>query len=648
MRTVVSCDGAGPLACGEDEQLLECISDPESGRCNFRIEPIETAFGGPVPAIAADLVRIASYAYFADQMVPRAQPTDVFGDRWIRDFRIVAPLEQPEVWSDSAVLDRLRAALESATGDRWDFQFCPGQPTQVAWWLPGMPLPDVQAKADCVATFSGGIDSLVAALDLVSQGRSPLLVSHISSTVLKGRRQQLREQMAPGSAASTYPTVDVHINKIGIQEKDSTQRTRAFLYSSLAAALAASAGIDDVVVADNGYVSSGIPLNRAVFGTMASRATHPVFVHRFNQLMAALGLGVRVRNPLLLMTRCEVLRRLKDLRSESLLALTVSCSASRGLSKEAAQCGTCSQCIDRQVAVVAAGMGEWDSTYKADVFVSELHDKQRTIAESYVRLARELAQLDPQGMLLRFSELVEFSKALSGDQLNQVCEMLRRHGIQALEALGSVAWQHMDEVMAGKILPSAMVRIAMSSDIEAPELPWELPPIELSGEQETQFEEWRCVGRLRIDVEGFCDDDQCTEVQLDQQSLFISPAEFELFFILICRLFTDARRNREKEPGWVEFEGPGGLKELRGDIDFYKALERLRKTLKPFLDGIKPTRFIETEDEKARLATHPAYVHVEWAAMRAHPNRNIARLARATSATLKKKQGPGGARRRPV
>ena len=73
MTFVVCCDGAGKSGANGDSKMsrIEVISDRAAARQNLRIEPLDSAVNAPVPEIAADLVRIAAYVYFADQMASR-------------------------------------------------------------------------------------------------------------------------------------------------------------------------------------------------------------------------------------------------------------------------------------------------------------------------------------------------------------------------------------------------------------------------------------------------------------------------------------------------------------------------------------------------------------------------------------------------
>ena len=75
-------------------------------------------------------------------------------------------------------------------------------------------------------------------------------------------------------------------------------------------------------------------------------------------------------NPFLFMTKAEVVKTIADRVPGHLIAFTCSCSH-QGLfqSKTRWHRGTCSQCIDRRVAVVASGLQEFDSS---DDYVSDV------------------------------------------------------------------------------------------------------------------------------------------------------------------------------------------------------------------------------------------------------------------------------------
>jgi len=83
-------------------------------------------------------------------------------------------------------------------------------------------------------------------------------------------------------------------------------------------------------------------------------------------------------------------------------------------SKQQWHCGKCSQCIDRRIAVLAAGVAQHDSDtdYESDVFVGPRSDGyEKNMAVDYVRHALELHRMHEIEMAERFNlELVRATR----------------------------------------------------------------------------------------------------------------------------------------------------------------------------------------------------------------------------------------------
>src|SRR4051794_36540138 len=72
---------------------------------------------------AFDLIRIAAYAYAADQEISRGGERDVYGRDWRRQITLCVPVTEPTFWSSADVSDALCTALNFATDDQWRFAF---------------------------------------------------------------------------------------------------------------------------------------------------------------------------------------------------------------------------------------------------------------------------------------------------------------------------------------------------------------------------------------------------------------------------------------------------------------------------------------------------------------------------------------------
>jgi hypothetical protein len=94
-------------------------------------------------------------------------------------------------------------------------------------------------------------------------------------------------------------------------------------------------------------------------GARATRTTHPEFLRKLEALLADVnGGGMEVRNPFEFMTRREICKLVSSLGAGELLERTVSCAHVHEMRREFPHCGSCSQCIDRRLAVISAGVRE--------------------------------------------------------------------------------------------------------------------------------------------------------------------------------------------------------------------------------------------------------------------------------------------------
>ena len=195
----------------------------------------------------------------------------------------------------------------------------------------------------------------VAAVEAIQSGRRPLLVSHRTSPATDARRHRLVQELRQRYPDGSLPEIGAWIHRRGKEASERAQRTRSFLFASLAGACAHHLGIREVVLADNGVVSLNLPINRQFTGALASRSTHPKFLRLFNALLVEVFADPpRVRNPLWNRTRSEALRLLVESDNADLLEATISCSCARGLTRAMPQCGYCSQCVDRATAAPPA------------------------------------------------------------------------------------------------------------------------------------------------------------------------------------------------------------------------------------------------------------------------------------------------------
>ena len=310
---------------------------------------------------------------------------------------LCVPVSDPDFWSDRKLIEDLEDVLHFATDDNWFFHFskAKGEEEQLVF---DMSTAELMRRPDSVVLFSGGADSLCAAVEEVSVfGRRPALVSHRPAPVTDNRQETLRSHLQRFLPDWDFPHTSVWANRMRSRPKDSAQRSRAFLYASLGAAVAESVGVRRVVLADNGVVSLNLPINDQIIGAKASRSTHPKFLDGMNKVLKRVLPGQpQLTNPLATRTRAESLTVLSGAGLESLLQETNSCSNWRGHPNVTPHCGVCYQCVDRRFAAEAVGLVEHNLTerYERDIFRAPLQQGNEVlVATSYVRFARQIDKM---------------------------------------------------------------------------------------------------------------------------------------------------------------------------------------------------------------------------------------------------------------
>lgn len=468
-RALIRCDSAEvprELASRSWTQQKDIYSQGLAPSLTLRAESLAGVVLRSVDDRAADLVKIASYVFAVDQEVSRGGAADVYGDRWRRHLELCVPVSDPVFWQQEDVHHALADTLGFLTGDQWLFHF---SLTLAA--VHQIPLElhqqTILQHPDSVILFSGGADSLCTTVERISgESMRPVVVSHRSAPHIDARQRALAEQLRSRFPAWGLPHLSFWIHRRKSDPSDTSQRSRAFVFASLGAAVAAQIGVSKVFLGDNGFVSINPPINAQLVGTLASRATHPAFIARFNHLCSLVVPGVGVANPLWSRSRAEVLTILRKHNCANLLSDTVSCSHTRGLPSETRQCGYCSQCVDRRIGAIAAGMESFDPGvgYHLDIFTESLPEGEpRTVAESLVRYARRIRTLSPDDLFAELPSLVECilpSDPDPDDTANTLVSLLRRHAEDVVSVMDKMISRHSFALASGELPDTCLIRLA--------------------------------------------------------------------------------------------------------------------------------------------------------------------------------------------
>ena len=293
-------------------------------------------FGLSPSVLEWDFAMIALSIAAADSLVLRRKSAD----GWTRMVDVTIHIQKPEVWNRERL--KLEKIFRFLTGDFWEIHFQSG----------GVPVPVSNRKrdvdADCVCLLSGGVDSLVGAIDLTTIGRKPLLVSRIARG---DRDNQLRFASELG-AANRHCQWSCSIKHTG--ESEHSTRGRSIIF--FAFALLASSAIDstqehpvDIFVPENGFISLNIPLGPGRIGSLSTKTTHPVYTGGIQNIWDCVGIHVRMQFPYKYKTKGEMLQECKN-RDTLIRLIGSSVSCGKYNRHNLTHCGVCIPCLVRRAA----------------------------------------------------------------------------------------------------------------------------------------------------------------------------------------------------------------------------------------------------------------------------------------------------------
>src|SRR5262249_39456578 len=311
--------------------------------------------------------------------------------------------------------------------------------------------------------FSGGMDSLAGAVGELSAGRRVVLVSHTSAPQIQRRQTYLASELK-----GRFPGHVLHVPGL-VRRKDAgeasteeTQQTRTFLFGALAAAVASFFRRESIRFYENGVVSLNLPIAAQIVGTMATRTTHPQSLFLLAQFLRSVsGKGFSVENPFAWKTKTEVATLLGQTSHADLVAETVSCSHIRALTTQHTHCGLCSQCLDRRFATLAAHLANYDpeEMYATNLLTGERNGtEEQTMAESFVRAARECRRLTPEAFALKLGgerggAALGFPEKTPDKVAGEVHRLHKRHGDAVHSVLTKGVRRYASE-LAEKSLPA--------------------------------------------------------------------------------------------------------------------------------------------------------------------------------------------------
>jgi len=314
--------------------------------------------------IGLDLLVLAAHVHAADTRISRTTESQ---DNWTREIRLVVPVSDVARWTDATVV--LVRLLNFLTGDRWTIGFR-GRPSGFETGVHDRPAQLNTSPFDDLALFSGGLDSLIGAIDTLEQGRTPLFISHAGEGATSDSQNAVFEGLQRHYPGRPFGRLRIWMNfadglvrNVGAEK---TTRGRSFLFFTTG--VFAGTGLNRALVLhvpENGLIALNVPLDPLRLGALSTRTTHPFYIARWNDLLNTLGISGRIENPYWDKTKGEMIANCANRPLLTrLIASTLSCASptkARWLGHGIEHCGFCLPCLIRRAAI-RSGLGAPDPT----------------------------------------------------------------------------------------------------------------------------------------------------------------------------------------------------------------------------------------------------------------------------------------------
>ncbi|GGJ88643.1 Qat anti-phage system QueC-like protein QatC [Pseudomonas matsuisoli] len=289
---------------------------------------------------AWDFLTIALSVVAADFTDLRAKSAD----GWTRTLELHVAVQDPVFWNSQS--RALEAALGFLTTDVWTFVFHSGG------YGPPAQLQALHPQEESVALLSGGMDSLIGAIDLVTEKVKPYAVSQI----VRGDGQKQHD------FAQSLGLSRIGLNHVakspGSQEPSQRARSIVFLAFGLAVATSLDryhqGGRVPLYICENGFIAINPPLTVTRLGSLSTRTAHPEYLGRLQQIFDAASINVQIRNPYALATKGEMM---VDCKNQDLLkqhaVMSTSCGRFQRFGYK--HCGRCVPCQVRRASFIRWG-----------------------------------------------------------------------------------------------------------------------------------------------------------------------------------------------------------------------------------------------------------------------------------------------------
>lgn len=310
--------------------------------------------------VTQDFLLVAATIYTLDKLSLRRDSKN----GWERTFNVTIPVKNAFSWSKAS--KTINQCVSFLSGDDWHFSFLERTAKIVRrkQRRRRSRIATRYASADVACLFSGGLDSLIGAIDALNAPDAPriALVGHHDPNIggVEKDQKQLVKALE-GAYPNQCEPIFVGVGNSG-KSSEITMRSRSLLFIALGISVASHLGDGTpLLMPENGTIALNVPLTPARRGSCSTRTAHPHYLSLMEKWLTAIGLNHPIVNPLIGKTKGEAVLSCSNIKLLSGIAAQSTSCAKPGhtvwwVRRDASGCGQCMPCIYRRAALHAAGI----------------------------------------------------------------------------------------------------------------------------------------------------------------------------------------------------------------------------------------------------------------------------------------------------
>lgn len=299
-----------------------------------------------------DIWFFSIYIHLIDNLLPR---TELAVDNWLREINVRIPVSTPQIWNNNSHL--IVDALNFLTGDEWIIEFY--QLEDDYFFNNGLEIEE-NLTIEKICLLSGGLDSLVGAIDLVNTYDNIIFTSHYDNAgAMQDKQKEIFDKICSSKPQKKFILSQFRIrysDKL-FYDSDTNQRARSMIFLGFALFHAINFNLNEIILPENGLISINLPLNESRTSSNSTRTTHPYFIKKLKEFMFNIGININIKNPYQEKTKGEMLRECDDkVLLNNLINKTISCSHYKRKEPwtrrdSILNCGYCIPCLIRRSSI---------------------------------------------------------------------------------------------------------------------------------------------------------------------------------------------------------------------------------------------------------------------------------------------------------